>query len=39
MLRILAYYLTQLVPTDIEEPVFHLLGMAITATMSAVGAW
>ena len=39
VLQILAYYLTPLVPADIKEPVFFLLGMAITAAMSAVGAW
>ncbi len=39
VLQILAYYLTPLVPADIKEPVFLLLGMAITAGLSAAGAW
>lgn len=39
IVQIVAYYLTPLVPADIKEPVFLLFGMAITAGMSAAGAW
>ena len=39
IVQILAYYLTPLVPADIKEPVFLLLGMGIAAGMSAAGAW
>lgn len=39
IVQIVAYYLTPLVPADIKDPVFLLLGMGITAGLSALGAW
>ena len=39
IVQIAAHYLAPVVPADIREPVILLPGMAVTAGLSALGAW
>jgi hypothetical protein len=39
IIQIVTYYLTPLVPADIQDPVFFLINTAIIAGLSAAGAF